>query len=225
MARRPWIERLYRTILSESRALDLAVHLLMSSDDAYAAAYLWREGEDSYLRGPLPANWTAKLADGRTPPARDGRGRARRRCEAGRDRHPAAHPGAPALARRALPRARRARSVRRAPPDLPLARHHLHRRLRAAGRGRAPDVALLPRGRPPDLGRAGAARALRGGGAAAERRRVAPPAACSAAPPARRSATRRGKRASRAASTRPTSGASVGCSRPSGPTAGRNNPE
>jgi lysophospholipase L1-like esterase len=64
MARRPWIERLYRAVLSESRALDLAVHLLLSSDDAYALSYLWREGPESYLRRPLPASWKAKLANG-----------------------------------------------------------------------------------------------------------------------------------------------------------------
>jgi lysophospholipase L1-like esterase len=64
MARRPWIERVYRGLLSESRALDLAVHLLMSSDDAYAAAYLLREGPDSYLRRSLPAKWREKLASG-----------------------------------------------------------------------------------------------------------------------------------------------------------------
>ncbi len=64
MARRPWIERLYRAVLSESRALDLAVHLVMSSDDAYAVAYLWREGPESYLRRPLPPAWADKLANG-----------------------------------------------------------------------------------------------------------------------------------------------------------------
>lgn len=64
MAKRPLLERLYRSVLSSSRALDLLVHLVMSSDDAYAAAYLWRGGKDSYLSRPLAPQWVAKLADG-----------------------------------------------------------------------------------------------------------------------------------------------------------------
>lgn len=64
MAKRPPLERLYRSVLSNSRALDLAVHLVMSSDDAYAVAYLWREGKDSYLSRPLGEKWLAKLAEG-----------------------------------------------------------------------------------------------------------------------------------------------------------------
>jgi len=64
MAKRPPVERLYRSVLSNSRALDLVVHLVMSSDDAYAATYLWREGKDSYLSRPLGPTWVTKLADG-----------------------------------------------------------------------------------------------------------------------------------------------------------------
>jgi lysophospholipase L1-like esterase len=63
MAKRPLPERLYRAVLSNSRALDLFMHVAMSSDAVYAAAYLWREGEDSYLRRTLSAKWVAKLGD------------------------------------------------------------------------------------------------------------------------------------------------------------------
>jgi len=63
MAKRPLPERLYRGVLSNSRALDFLMHVMMSSDAVYAGAYLWREGEDSYLRKDLSPRWIAKLAD------------------------------------------------------------------------------------------------------------------------------------------------------------------